>query len=187
MKKIPFNWAVKNDWSQLFKDTVIKYINENKNYNYDYIWNDVGDFYWYNWIYFVDDTVSNNIEILTLDEFIELTKEDEVEIEDLETDNIFLEFENLARKCIETIKSKNQDYSWSDDFFKNFKIIENFTNWQITTEEWILVRLSDKFSRISNLLTSKNEIQVKDEKVEDTIRDMICYLMILHTYLENKK
>ena len=47
----------------------------------------------------------------------------------------------------------------------------------VTPERGLLVRISDKISRISNLLDK--EAAVKDESISDSIDDAINYLAIL--------
>lgn len=54
-----------------------------------------------------------------------------------------------------------------------------------STEKGILVRLSDKMSRITNLIEG-GEAAVSDETVVDTIEDAINYLAILKAYYEGK-
>lgn len=85
---LPKSWAVKNDGSQKFKDTVIKYLNENHNSTYDgicfnsyYGLKNNGD-----WI--CNDSSNHYATILTLEEFINLTtpnmKTTEEQIKDIE-------------------------------------------------------------------------------------------------------
>lgn len=82
---------------------------------------------------------------------------------------------------IEILKVKNADYSNnSENPFKNFEMVELFG---ITdTKTGILVRATDKFARLINLMDK--EAEVKDETVLDTIQDMQNYLAILGAYLE---
>jgi hypothetical protein len=86
-------------------------------------------------------------------------------------------------KVLETVRRKNNDYSGEtaavNDPFKNFK---NSLVIGVPVEKGILVRLMDKMSRISNLLTQ--EAKVKDEAIADTIDDAISYFAILSSYLK---
>jgi hypothetical protein len=79
------------------------------------------------------------------------------------------------------IASKNKDYAEANDPFKNFRAVESMG---VTLEQGILVRLSDKMSRLQNLIGRNQEVAVTDERVEDTILDMINYLNIILTYLQ---
>jgi predicted SAM-dependent methyltransferase len=80
-------------------------------------------------------------------------------------------------------EAKNKDYSgeWAVDAFANFKVVEHF--W-LTTEQWFLARLCDKFKRISNL--TKQEAAVKDESITDTLLDMANYAILFKIYLESR-
>ncbi|MBS1960752.1 MAG: hypothetical protein JST04_00945 [Bdellovibrionales bacterium] len=78
LTELPKYWVVKNDGSQLFKDTVIKYMKDNygskldgnrKNYYYGY-GNPTGGVDYCLCIYSFD----NNLTLLTLEQFIKLTK-----------------------------------------------------------------------------------------------------------------
>jgi hypothetical protein len=53
-------------------------------------------------------------------------------------------------------------------------------------EQGFLVRLSDKWSRICNLIGNQKENAVLDEKVTDTLIDMANYCLILSVYLKSK-
>jgi len=90
---------------------------------------------------------------------------------------------------IETLKemekiavAKNKDYAGSKDPFNNFKQVELLG--VTTLEKGILVRMSDKMSRICNLIDKENV--VKDEKITDTLIDLANYCIILKCYLEVK-
>ena len=60
-------------------------------------------------------------------------------------------------------QQKNQDYGNS---FQDYELIG------------ILVRLNDKLNRIISITDNKNNIQVTDEKVEDTVNDLYNYCII---------
>ena len=89
----------------------------------------------------------------------------------------------ICEKALEILKKKNHDYSYGEDPFKNFQLCENVGICK--TEEGILVRLSDKLSRIVSLIKS-NERLVKDESIEDTVIDMINYGILLLCILEDR-
>jgi len=82
-------------------------------------------------------------------------------------------FKEITEEMYEITKAKNNDYSWSKFAFKNFEQIEWITDWNISTASWILVRMTDKMSRIATLLNW--EQQVADEKITDTLRDLSNY------------
>lgn len=92
------------------------------------------------------------------------------------------EFEHRLTNMYNTMKKKNADYANDDNPFGNFELVENM--WLATLEEWIMVRMSDKMSRIANLLN--REAQVKDEAVTDTLLDLANYSVILNIYISNK-
>lgn len=87
--------------------------------------------------------------------------------------------------CIDTAKKKNQDYAGDADPFANFSKVETFGICSVETG--ILVRITDKMARISNLLTSDKDPAVLDESVDDTIMDAINYFAILKAYREAKR
>jgi hypothetical protein len=97
----------------------------------------------------------------------------------------FLKFiEEGYKKALAVIVKKNADYATGSDPFKNFKMASLI---EISPERAILVRVSDKLARISNLLMPDKEATVKDETVDDTILDMINYLAILRALIYAQK
>lgn len=90
--------------------------------------------------------------------------------------------EENFKNNLEIIKLKNSDYSIESDAFLNFRTCETFN---IPAEIGILVRMTDKLTRISNLLNKKES--VKDETIADTLSDLSNYAIILKVYIENKK
>ena len=100
--------------------------------------------------------------------------------------NVLLsDMEATFDKCLSTAKKKNADYAgegeWSDPY-KNFRGSE-FVG--VSPDRAILVRLMDKMSRVSTLLSQ--EAKVKDESIEDTLCDMVNYSAILLSYIKNNK
>ena len=82
---------------------------------------------------------------------------------------------------------KNHDYSGGKDDslpFLNFTRCESMGICK--TEAGILVRMTDKMSRLSTFVTT-GEFKVKDEALRDTILDMINYAIILYAYTQSQK
>lgn len=101
-------------------------------------------------------------------------------------ENLLKHSELLFKKCHDVMKKKNADYSASDvNAFRNFEAVEYFKVTDAKTG--MMVRMTDKFARICNLLHKKEGGEVKDEALQDTIEDFINYLAILHCRLENEK
>lgn len=88
--------------------------------------------------------------------------------------------------------AKNNDYSApgvrkDDPFavFNNFMQAERLNICSV--EQGFMVRISDKISRLSNLIAPGHNQAVKDESVTDTALDTINYLLLLLGYLETKR
>ena len=87
-------------------------------------------------------------------------------------------------ECVEISKKKNADYTGGNDNpFSNFTSVESLG---IKTEQGFLTRMMDKMARIGSYV-SKGELQVKDESVVDTLRDLANYSCLLAGYIESKK
>jgi len=85
------------------------------------------------------------------------------------------------KRCLDISVAKNADYSdGASDPLSNFRLSEQFG---VSMPQGIMVRLSDKFSRISHLLDGRDPA-VEDERLSDTIRDAINYMAILAYALE---
>lgn len=91
---------------------------------------------------------------------------------------------------------KNADYSGSgDDPFANFRHIENLVGKQLGNAKGtgpvdvvaigFLTRISDKISRIGSFIAN-GELQVKDESIKDTLKDLANYSALFAGYLESK-
>jgi len=95
----------------------------------------------------------------------------------------FLEsIEKTYKDGIGIIKLKNADYATKADPWQNFRFARLVG---VSVERAILVRISDKLARISNLIDK--EPSVVEERIEDTLLDLINYVAILKAYLERKK
>ena len=77
-------------------------------------------------------------------------------------------------ECLKISIKKNADYASVKDPFKNFRMSEMVG---VEPMRAIMVRMMDKMSRISTLLDKSPD--VKDERLEDTIHDLINYSAIL--------
>ena len=77
-------------------------------------------------------------------------------------------------------------YATQDDPFKNFRQAEVLLG--IPVEVSMLIRMSDKFTRISNLIRKGPEqAAVKEESIKDTALDLINYLNLFLAFLDSKK
>ena len=93
------------------------------------------------------------------------------------------EFKSKLESMYNIMRIKNSDYASEDNPFRNLMMVEKL--WLSSTEKWILIRMVDKISRVSNLLNKKNK--VKDESIEDTLLDLANYSLILSIYIKNKE
>lgn len=101
------------------------------------------------------------------------------------TNNKFLEaIRSYYDEALELLQRKNADYATEQDPFKNFRNAELVN---VSVEKAILVRISDKMARISNILDKNGEREVKDETLKDSLIDVCNYAAILIAYLEDKK
>lgn len=92
--------------------------------------------------------------------------------------------EKFFGDCVEISRAKNADYTGgSDDPFSNFKAVEALG---ISAEQGFLTRMMDKMKRIASFV-EKGELQVKDESVKDTLRDLANYAALLAGLIESRK
>ena len=99
----------------------------------------------------------------------------------MDTQTFLNRVKELQSESLNIMVNKNKDYAGAGDPFKNFKMCESIGI--CSAEKGILVRMTDKLQRISNLLTT--EAQVKDESILDTLQDLSNYSLILRVYLES--
>lgn len=97
-------------------------------------------------------------------------------------------FINMSNKLysdlITTIINKNNDYNGDSntDMFKNFYSIEILG---VDKYTGLLVRTLDKVMRINTLLKQDNN--VKNESINDSISDLIGYMLLLNGLLNKEK
>lgn len=95
------------------------------------------------------------------------------------TNDLLQDMNETFIKCHEIARKKNSDYGGGSDPYNNFR---NTKIVGVSVQDGIMVRLTDKFSRIATLLKKKAE--VSDESIEDTINDAINYFAILKSTLK---
>lgn len=94
--------------------------------------------------------------------------------------------EGVLAECLSLMKRKNNDYAGTTNFFKNLMLCEHTEI--CSTEQGMMVRLSDKFSRLATLLgNSGTERAVFDESIEDTLKDIVNYSLLLIAYRRTKQ
>ena len=81
---------------------------------------------------------------------------------------------------LDIVSKKSRDYSGEEDAFKNFKMCE--TLGVCSVEAGILTRMTDKLSRVANLLTAEKATPEVDESISDTLMDLANYAIILKVY-----
>jgi hypothetical protein len=94
----------------------------------------------------------------------------------------------LVAEAAELLERKNHDYAGEQavegDALANFSVSPKLGI--CTLQQGILVRMSDKFTRIINFSRSGN-LQVKDESIRDTVRDLINYAVIYYAATKEPK
>ena len=88
------------------------------------------------------------------------------------------DIEAIFKECSELCDKKNNDYASPEDFYKNFRLVED-----IGLPMWIgvLVRFLDKYSRLKGFthrFIKTGKLHVEHECIEDTFLDGINYLAI---------
>jgi len=91
-------------------------------------------------------------------------------------------FYKLLREIEDLHNRKNADYRTVKDPLGNFKMCEQMG---VSPFVGCCVRISDKYARLSNLM-SKGYAEVKEETVEDTLKDLAVYSLIAICLLKEK-
>jgi hypothetical protein len=107
-------------------------------------------------------------------------------------DDYFRFHEEMCDTARALARRKNQDYAAPDSrkddpyaIFANFMQSERLNICSV--EAGFMVRLSDKLSRMANLTRAGHEQAVADEKLEDTVLDVINYSLLLLAYTKMKR
>ena len=77
---------------------------------------------------------------------------------------------------------KNTDYAVDKDPFSNFRECEKIG---IPAYKGIMVRMSDKWSRLCNLISKDSEGNY--ESIEDTFKDLAVYSLIAYLMYQDNK
>ena len=86
---------------------------------------------------------------------------------------------------LETAKQKSSDYAgYSDSVFANFEMVGLCGI--ASVEQGFLTRMMDKISRI-NSFVKQGVLMVDDEKIDDTLKDLASYSLLLSAYIKSKK
>ena len=80
----------------------------------------------------------------------------------------------IAREIADLVEKKNHDYNNSFD-----KTINEYG------DVAYFLRLEDKLSRLKNL--TKKEAKVKDEAIEDTLKDIVGYTLLMLNYKKGRE
>jgi hypothetical protein len=83
------------------------------------------------------------------------------------------EYQTIVAPILALLEKKNADYGRSYDKLRA-------EHGQIS----FVIRLGDKYNRIKQL--TSNDVKVKDESIQDTIKDIIGYCILELAYLEDK-
>lgn len=94
-------------------------------------------------------------------------------------------FYEMLETMAEIHARKNADYATEEEPLSNLKMCERLGITE--AEKGIMVRMTDKFSRLVELVAKKKEAQVYSEKVEDTCIDLAVYSLLLAIILKEKK
>lgn len=99
----------------------------------------------------------------------------------------YLEFHKaICEKMMEVTAAKSHDYAgFSDnDPFANFKVVKNCGI--ASVEQGFLTRMMDKVSRVNSFI-KQGVLNVKDEKIEDTLIDLANYSILMAGYIKSKR
>lgn len=88
-------------------------------------------------------------------------------------------FYEMLLEIAELHARKNHDYAKDKDPLSNLRMCEQF---DLPAFKGVLVRLSDKWSRITEL--SKKEAMVANESIIDTLMDMSVYALLAIILIE---
>lgn len=97
-------------------------------------------------------------------------------------EQFLVRMQEIYNANVDISRRKNADYAHGEDGFQNFRTAEAFNR---SVAEGIFFRMMDKMSRVGNGL--RQELQVKDESILDTLSDLCNYSVILRMWIENER
>ena len=109
-----------------------------------------------------------------------------------DTKKVLAEHKRLTQNAYDMVEKKGADYNrkqqLTGDTLFNLTVAHQLGIVDSTTKS-ILVRISDKIMRLISLTSNpKEEAEIKDERISDTIEDTINYLVYLYCkYQEARK
>ena len=100
-------------------------------------------------------------------------------------DDLLQYHEKLCKQAKDLMNLKNRDYAGNDGLepFANFTRVESMGI--CSTEQGFMTRITDKLSRLSSFL-SCGKMHVEDEGFNDTVIDVINYMVLLSAYIDEK-
>lgn len=87
-----------------------------------------------------------------------------------------LQFSDIANELIDLYSAKNADYG--NSFDKTLDELGPIAGY---------VRMSDKMNRLKTLVADEKDRVIKDESVEDTLKDLASYAIMTAVWLSNKR
>lgn len=102
----------------------------------------------------------------------------------MKREELFKLHEDICKEALELMRKKNNDYASGSDPFMNFKRAEYLGF--ATAELGVLIRMTDKMSRISTFLKN-GELALSNESVYDALVDMVNYSIILAGLLKDRE
>lgn len=100
-------------------------------------------------------------------------------------DEYFRFHDAFTKSMSEITRAKNADYTGkTSDPFANFTRVEVLG--VCSTEQGFLTRMTDKLCRITSFVQN-GQLLVKDESVQDTLKDLANYCALFAGYIESKK
>ena len=91
--------------------------------------------------------------------------------------------EALLDHCLEVMRAKANDYADGQDAFLNFKVAAQVAG--ISPDQTLLVLLGMKISRLTQLVGKGKK--AKNESVDDTLLDIINYVLLLRGMLKEQR
>lgn len=85
--------------------------------------------------------------------------------------------------CLSTLLKKANDYASNTDCFSNFKFISQIC--KVPIEKTFLQFLAVKIARLSELVGESKE--VRNESIEDTLKDLANYSCLMAIYMKGDK